>query len=57
MLISVPGGTSVLSFPATVTVPGLVGWWNWRWLPVCLTSRQPSASMSLITARTLTAAT
>ena len=25
MLISVPGGTSVLGFPATVTVPGLMG--------------------------------
>jgi len=25
-LISVPGGTSTLGFPATVTVPDLMGW-------------------------------
>ena len=26
ILLSVPGGTSTLSFPAIVTVPGLVAW-------------------------------
>ena len=25
-LLSVPGGISMLGFPATVTVPGLLGW-------------------------------
>ena len=57
MLASVPGRNSALGFPATVTVPGLLGWRNWRWLPVCRTNRQPSASISLITARTVMAAT
>jgi len=29
-LLSVPGGTSADDLPATVTVPGFVGWWNCR---------------------------
>jgi hypothetical protein len=33
VLFNVAGGISMLGFPATVTVPAFVGWWNWRWLP------------------------
>lgn len=29
-LLSVPDGTSIPGFPATVTVPGLFGWWYCR---------------------------
>src|SRR3954452_22530679 len=38
-----------------VTVPGFVGCWKCRWLPVCRTECQPSASTSLIASRTFTA--
>ena len=30
MLFNVPGGTSTLGLPATVTVPALEVWWYWR---------------------------
>jgi hypothetical protein len=44
MLPSVPGATSSLGLPATVTRPGLVGCRYWRWLPRWATWRQPSRS-------------
>ena len=40
MLRSVFLSKSRAGFPATVTVPGFVGWWNWRWLPY-LTDHHP----------------
>jgi hypothetical protein len=40
MLPSVPGATSWLGLPATVTPPGLVGCRYWRWLPRWATWRQ-----------------
>jgi len=42
--------------PGTVTLPGLIGWRYWRWLPRVVTCSQPSASMSLMIARTFTSA-
>jgi len=54
--LSVPRGTSVLGLPATVTVPGFVGWRNWRWLPRWRSNRQPSCSINRMTSRTFTAA-
>src|SRR5688572_20242214 len=35
----VPGDTSKLGFPATVTVPDLLGFLYWRWLPRVLARR------------------
>ncbi len=52
MLLSVPGGTSRPSLPATVTVPVFVGCLNWRWLPLVLASFHSSASNSFITSLT-----
>src|SRR6185295_19662211 len=52
MLLSVPGGMSMPSFPATVTVPGLSGCSNCLWLPLVRTWRQPSSCNSRITSRT-----
>jgi hypothetical protein len=54
MLFSVPGGTSRLGLPATVTVPGLTECVYCRWLPAVLASLQPSCSSSLITSRNFT---
>jgi len=44
----VPGFKSFPSLPATVTVPGLTGWRNRRWLPLCRSRFQPSARSILI---------
>src|SRR5690606_34932600 len=52
MLSRVPGGRSRPGLPATVTLPGLFGCLNWRWLPFVLTWRHPSCSISLMTSRT-----
>ena len=41
--------------PATVTKPSLVGCFNCRWLDRCRSRYRPSASMSLMTSRTVTA--
>ena len=49
MLLSVPGGMSKPSFPATVTVPDFTGCCNWRWLPLVRTWCQPSFCNSRIT--------
>ena len=46
--LSVPGGTSILRFPATVTVPVFVECRNCRWLPFILTCSHPSSSSNLI---------
>ena len=43
MLFLVPGATSSLGFPGTVTRPGLVGCLNWRWLPLVATKYHPSS--------------
>src|SRR5487761_115678 len=51
ILLSVPGGTSRLGLPATVTVPGLLECLNCRWLPFVRTSFHPSRSSSCITSR------
>src|SRR5688500_16014398 len=53
MLFSVPGGTSRFNLPppATVTVPGFVGWRYCMCAPTVRSRRQPSASICLITAR------
>ena len=56
MLPSVPGASSWLGLPATVTRPGFVGWRNCRWLPRCTTCCQPSCSSVWITSRTFTGA-
>src|SRR5207248_1775427 len=53
-LASVPGLSSLPRLPATVTVPGLVVWRYWRWLPDWRSRRQPSRSRSLMTCRTFT---
>src|SRR2546422_3010020 len=48
MAFNVPGGTSRLGLPATVTVPGLLGCLYCRWLPRVRTSRHPSSVRSRI---------
>jgi hypothetical protein len=53
MLRSVPGGKTALSFPATVTRPGLAGCLYCRWLPRVAAKYQLSASVSLIISLTL----
>src|SRR5262249_54566971 len=52
MLFSVPGGTSTLNFPDTVTKPSFEGCLNWRWLPFVRTRYHPSPSNSLMTSFT-----
>jgi hypothetical protein len=54
MLPSVPGASSWLGLPATVTRPVLVGWRNWRWLPRWTTWHHPSFSNVRTTSRTFT---
>jgi len=46
---------STLGFPDTVTVPGLLRWWNCRWLPLVRTWNQPSASSRAMSPLTFTA--
>jgi len=48
----VPGGTSKLGLPATVTVPGLLACLYCRWLPRVRASRQPSPSSRRISSPT-----
>jgi hypothetical protein len=43
MLFWVPGASSSLGFPETVTRPGFDGCLNWRWLPLVVARYQPSA--------------
>src|SRR5207248_1047027 len=52
ILFNVPGGTSTLGFPDTVTVPGWFGFLNWRWLPFVRAKYHPRSSRSLITSQT-----
>ena len=49
MLFSVPLGTSLPGFPATVTLPRLTGCLYCRWLPSCTNNRHPSFSSMVIT--------
>ena len=43
MLCKVPGASSSLRLPGTVTSPRLVGCAYWWWLPRVLTNSQPSS--------------
>ena len=43
MLFKVPGATSSLGFPGTVTRPGFTGCLYWRWLPRVAHRIQPSS--------------
>jgi hypothetical protein len=52
--LSVFGASTLGGRPATVTNPGLVGCLNCRWLERWRSRHQPSASISLITSRTVT---
>ena len=54
ILFNVPGATSSLRFPATVTRPGLVACLNCRCEPRCRTTDQPSSSSILRTSRIFT---
>ena len=54
MLRNVPGASSSLGLPATVTLPGLTACLNWRWLPRVAAKNQPAPSRHLITAPTFT---
>src|SRR5713101_6404477 len=54
MAFKVPGGTSKLGFPATVTVPGLLACLYCRWLPRGRASRHPSSSRSRTSSPTFT---
>src|SRR5579864_4791268 len=49
ILRSVFGAVSADGCPAIVTFPGLLACLYWRWLPVCFTIRQPSASITFMT--------
>src|SRR6266498_3973240 len=53
-LFTVLGGMSIPGLPATVTVPGLLGCRNWRWLPLVRTNIHPSDSIREIKSRTFT---
>ena len=53
MLSHVPLGTSSPKLPGTVTVPGLSGWRNCRWLPRVRAWTQPSRSTSRTASRTV----
>src|SRR5437016_3715860 len=44
MAFNVPGGTSRLGLPATVTTPGLLGCLYCRWLPRVRARRHPSSA-------------
>jgi len=52
--LKVPGGMSRLGLPPTVTVPGLLGFLNCRWLPFVRINRQPSCSSNRINSATFT---
>src|SRR3990170_2899207 len=54
MAFNVPGGTSRLGLPATVTVPGLLGCLYCRWLPRVRASRHPSSVSNRISSPTFT---
>src|SRR5437660_2730817 len=54
MAFNVPGGTSRLGLPTTVTVPGLLECLYCRWLPRVRASRHPSSARSRITSPTFT---
>ena len=52
MLFRVPGASSSLGLPGTVTRPGLLACLYWRWLPRVATRRQPPAWSNLRTSLT-----
>src|SRR5437667_3564068 len=54
MAFNVPGGTSRLGLPATVTVPGLLGCLSCRWLPRVRASCHPSSARSRSSSPTFT---
>src|SRR5215207_873606 len=54
MLLSVPGASSSLGLPGTVTRPDLPVCLYCRWLPLVLINCQPSCSTNLMTSRTFT---
>jgi len=51
-LFNVPGARSSFGLPAMVTTPGFSLCLNWRWLPLILTTNQPSAFIIPMTALT-----